>query len=230
MTFLRTLAATAVVFVPHMTLAQGFEGAELSAEMLAYTEDTNLGASSYAGGLEFGIIAGIGVGANIARHNWRGEDGNSTSYTLHGMYDVTSTATAGLFVAQDRRDAGDTDIYGIEGATSLSGIGIEGFLGRYDGTLGTGTMLGVNGAFGFTDALSATASAGIINGEDDISMSTVSLGGEYSFGTGPTVYAELGQQDLGEDPATFVSVGARIALGQGTTFGGRGLTDLLPGF
>lgn len=230
MTFLRLAAATAVVFLPHAALAQGFEGAELSAGMLAYTEDTNLGASSYAGGLEFGLIAGIGVGADIARHTWRGEDGNSTSYTLHGMYDVTPDATAGLFIGQDRRDLGNTDLYGLEGATSIAGIGIEGFAGRFDGDLGTGTMLGLNGAFAFSDALAATASVGVVNGIGDATMNTVALGGEYSFGSGPTVFAEIGQQDLGDDPATFVSLGARIDLGQGTTFGARGLTDLLPGF
>lgn len=229
MIIIRFVAASAAVLAPHLAAAQGFSGAELSAGMLAYTEDTNLGASSYAGSLEFGLFAGIGVGADIARHTWRGEEGNSTSYTLHGMYEVTPDATAGLFVGQDRRDLGETDVYGIEGATSISGIGIEGFVGRYDGDLGTGTMLGLNGAFAFTDALSATAAAGVVNGEG-ATMNTVSLGGEYSFGSGPIVYAEVGQQDLGDDPATFISLGARIELGQGTTFGGRGLTDLLPGF
>lgn len=228
MKFTQTALFAALVAAPVVAFGQGFEGAELSAGMMAWTEDTNLGAASYSGGLEFGVISGIGIALDISRHNWRGEDGNSTTYTLHGLYDVSPAATAGLFVAQDRRDLGNTDIYGLEGATTVSGISVEGYLGRIDGDLGTGTLLGVNGGFAFSDALSATASAGVVNLAE--SYTSLSLGGEYRFGSGPTVFAEIGRSDLGGDPATSVTLGARIDLGAGTTFGARGITDILPGF
>lgn len=228
MNFTRIALIAAVSAAPTFALAQGFTGAELSAGMMAWSDDTDLGASSYSGGLEFGVISGIGVAADISRHNWRGEEGNSTSYTLHGLYALTNDATVGVFVGQDRRDLGNTDVYGIEGATSISGIEIEGYLGRFDGVLGDGTILGLDGAFAFTDAISATASAGIVNADD--SMTSLSLGGEYRFGSGPTVFAEIGRADITGESENFVTIGGRIELGQGTTFGARGLTDILPGF
>jgi hypothetical protein len=177
---------------------------------------------------EFGIVPGISVAADFAYHGFRGLDGNSSTLTVHGLYDLSPTATVGLFYGQDRRDGGDSDLYGIEGATTLSGISVDGYLGRYEGDLGEGTLLGVNGAFAFTDAISATASAGIVNADEN--WKRLSIGGEYQFGNGPTVFAEVGKFDGDVDGENFISIGARIELGQGTTFGPRGITEILPGF
>lgn len=223
-----TVFAAALVAVPSVTFAQGFVGAELSGSMMAYSSDTDLGETMYNGGLEFGIVPGLSVAADFAYHGFRGLDGNSSTLTVHGLYDLTQTATVGLFYGQDRRDAGDSELYGIEGATTLSGIAVDGYLGQFDGDMGTGMLLGVNGAFAFTDAISATASAGIINGDEN--WKRISIGGEYQFGNGPTVFAEVGKYDGDVDGENFISIGARIELGQGTTFGPRGITEILPGF
>ncbi len=220
--------ASAFAAVPTLTLAQGFVGAEISGSMLAYSSDTDMGETNYNGGLEFGIVPGISVAADFAYHGFRGLDGNSSTLTVHGLYDLSPTATVGLFYGQDRRDGGDSDLYGIEGATTLSGISVDGYLGRYEGDLGEGTLLGVNGAFAFTDAISATASAGIVNADEN--WKRLSIGGEYQFGNGPTVFAEVGKFDGDVDGENFISIGARIELGQGTTFGPRGITEILPGF
>lgn len=223
-----SVIAAAFAALPSLALAQGFVGAELSGSMMAYSSDTDLGETTYNGGLEFGIVPGLSVAADFAYHGFRGLDGNSSTLTVHGLYDLTPTATVGLFYGQDRRDAGDSDLYGIEGATTLSGIQVEGYLGQFDGDIGQGTLLGVNGAFAFTDAISATASAGIVNGDEN--WKRLSIGGEYQFGNGPTVFAEVGKYDGDVDGENFISIGARIELGQGTTFGPRGITEILPGF
>ena len=223
-----SVIAAAFAALPSLALAQSFVGAELSGSMMAYSSDTDLGETAYNGGLEFGIVPGLSVAADFAYHGFRGLDGNSSTLTVHGLYDLTPTATVGLFYGQDRRDAGDSDLYGIEGATNLSGIQVEGYLGQFDGDIGQGTLLGVNGAFAFTDAISATASAGIVNGDEN--WKRLSIGGEYQFGNGPTVFAEVGKYDGDVDGENFISIGARIELGQGTTFGPRGITEILPGF
>ncbi|MCC7319598.1 MAG: hypothetical protein IT542_01330 [Rubellimicrobium sp.] len=218
----------ALLVAPTVTLAQGFSGAELSAGMMAWSEDTNLGASSYAGGVGFDLVAGIGVEADISRHNWRGVEGNSTAYTLHATYGIVPGTTIGVFAGQDRREAGDSTLYGIEGATTLGGFDLSGYLGQVDGASGTGSILGLDASFAFSDALAATARAGVV--DDGTSMSSIALGGEYRFGQGPVVFAQVGRSDESGTAATYVTLGGRIELGDGTAFGPRGLTDVIPGF
>lgn len=228
MKIFHTTAVAAFVMLPGLAAAQGFTGADLSASMLGLTSDTNVGAASYEGGLQFGIVPGIAIEADIARHNFRGEDGNSSSYTLHATYDIGFETTAGIYIGQDKRDAGNTDVYGIEGASAFGGVEVNGFFGRYDGTFGTGTMMGVNGAFPLTAEFTATGRAGLVNGVDD--MTSAAIGGEYQVFGGPSIFAEVGRSDFDGNGDTFVTLGAKIAVGNGTTFSGRGITDLFPNF
>jgi len=51
--------------------AQGFKGAELSAEILAFTEDTDLGETTYEGSVEFGVFGGFSVAADLSYHGFR---------------------------------------------------------------------------------------------------------------------------------------------------------------
>lgn len=227
-TFLHSAAAVALLAIPAAASAQGFTGASLEAGVLAYTNDTDFGATSYAGGAEFGIIPGLAVGADIARHNLRGEDGNATAFTLHGLYGLGPDFTAGLYIGQDRRDAGNTDFYGAEVAMRISGIEAEGFFGRYEGQIGEGTMVGIDGAFLLTNEFSATGRAALVNGPED--MTSVSVGGEYRFYQGPALFAEVGRSNFDGNGDTFIAVGAKIDIGSGTSFSGRGITDIFPNF
>lgn len=228
MKFLQSTAILAFVALPGLAGAQGFTGAELSAGVIAYADDTDFGATSYAGGAQFAIIPGLAAGANISRHNLRGEDGNSTSFTLHGLYELGPDFTAGLFIGQDLRDAGDTDFYGAEVAARISGIEVESFFGRYEGQIGEGTMIGLDGDFLLTNEIAAIGRAALVNGRED--MTSVAVGGEYRFYQGPAVYAEIGRSDFDGNGDTFIAVGAKIDLGSGTAFSGRGITDIFPNF
>lgn len=230
MNFTQAALAAIVIFAPTIGLAQGFEGAELSAGILAYSDDTDLGETNYHGGLEFGITPLIGVGADFHYNGFRGRDENSTGFTLHGLYGLNDTATLGLFFGQDRRDDGTTDVYGIEGAAFLPGAEVQGYLGQFDGWMGAGTMIGVDGSFAFTDSIAAIGSAGVVNFDEAESTSRLSLGGEYRFAGGPAVFAELGRIDDGTGNENFLAIGGRIELGQGTTFGPRGIAGIIPGF
>ncbi|WP_210528321.1 hypothetical protein [Rubellimicrobium arenae] len=211
-----------------MAAAQGFAGAEISTELLAYADDLDLGEKEYRGALEFDIYSGFGAAADLSYHNSRelGLGGHNT--TLHGFYDRLPMATVGLYVGRDSNDDDETNLYGVEAATEVMGGNIQGSLGSYNGDDGDGGMLSVDARYGFGN-FAATGFAGGLTG--DIEGSRLALGGEYQLGLGPTLYAEVGRRSVDEDPEAYVSVGARLAIGPkaGTTFDSRSLFEILPG-
>jgi len=228
MTITRSICAAALLAAPGLALAQGFEGAELSAHVAALSNDSKLGVASYAGGIQIGLFAGISAGVDIAAHDWRGISGRSNTYTLHGIYELFPGTSVGAYLGQER--SGDTraTTYGIEGATELAGIDLAGHLGRWEADAASGTTLGIEGSFALGQAFALTGGLGAVSGDEDVT--TVSLGGEYRFGGGPVVFAGIAHETADDESDTYLSLGARVELGNGTTFGSRGLSANRPLF
>ncbi|MBP1804270.1 hypothetical protein [Rubellimicrobium aerolatum] len=225
---LRSALAALLALVPGLAAAQGFSGAEISAELLAFGDGLDLGEKEYRGALEFEVWGGFGAAADLSYHNSSGIGLGGHNATLHGFYDRLGLATVGGYIARDTKDESDIGLYGVEAATELMGGSVQGALGGYGGDDGEGAMLSVAGRYGFGN-FAATGFAGGVSG--DVEGSRLALGGEYQLGMGPTLYAELGRRSEDDDPKTYVAVGARLAIGPkaGTTFDSRSLFEILPG-
>ena len=222
--------ATALAWVTACGVqAQGFEGAQISAETLAFAEDSDFGSTTYSGGLQFGIAGGIGVGADLSYYGFRTLGLDARNATVHGIYTLNPATTAGLFIGQDSQNGVTADIYGIEGQGSFGGTTIEGYLAQIDGDGGSGTLVGVSGSLTLGQALALSGSFG--QADLDGQINRLALGAEYQLGLGPTLYAELGRISADDDSENYVSIGARLAIGpnNGTTFGSRSLFDIVPG-
>lgn len=209
--------------------AQGFSGAEISAEILAFTDDLDLGETEYRGAMEFDLFGGVGAAADLSYHGFRGLETDGRNLTLHGFYDGLGIATLGLFYGRDTVEDDGVDLYGFEAASSLYGAEVEGALGRYDGDDATGAILAGDIRYGF-GSFAATGFAGALAG--DIEASRLALGGEYQLGgAGPTFYAEVGHRSVEDEGEAYVSLGARLGIGpkQGTTFDSRSLWEVIPG-
>lgn len=210
--------------------AQGFEGAEISAETLAYSDENDFGSTTYSGGLEFGVGGGIGIGADLSYYGFDALGLDARNATLHGIYAINPITDIGLFVSQDSFDGRDTESYGIEGLASFGGTTVEGYLGQLDGDLADGTMIGVTGSISLFGGFSANVGFDQANLDDKVNR--LSIGGEYQFGLGPVLYAEYGKVDDGSLDETYLSIGARLSIGpnQGTTFSSRSIFEIVPGF
>ena len=210
-------------------LAQGFSGAEISAEIGARTDDFDLGSTLYAGGAEFGFTPNIGIAAGFSNYGLRGLDGSGSGYSLHGLYRMGNGIALGLFLGRDTLQDTDYDFAGVEAATNLSGLSVEGYFGQYQGG-GEGSFLGVEAAYLLQRGIEISGSFDTVAG--DTERTRLALGGAYRFGNGPQVFAELGTMDDAGDGGTFLTLGAKIGLGPngGTTFGQRGLLQSLGGF
>jgi len=220
------LAALAVAFGSGAQ-AQSFSGAEISAEALAFSDDSDFGQTTYNGSLEFSVFGGFSVAGDLNYYGFRGFGGNSTGATLHGLYSLGPDTAVGLFYGQDWTDTDTLDHYGVEGSTRFGGIGVEGFVGMVNGSVDA-TMLGVSGNYDIGNVFTATADFGLVDA-DSGSTTRASIGGEMTLFNGPQVYAELGQISTDINDEAFISLGARIALGPqgGTTFDSRGLFEIL---
>jgi hypothetical protein len=210
--------------------AFGFEGAQISAETLAYSDENDFGSTTYSGGLEFGVGGGIGVGADLSYYGFDALGLDAQNLTLHGLYNINPITDVGLFVSQDSYDGLDTQSYGIEGLASFGGTTVEGYLGKLDGDLAEGSMIGVNGSISLFGGFSANI--GFDQASLDSKVNRMSIGGEYQLGMGPVLYAEYGKVDDGDLDETYLSFGARLTIGpnQGTTFSSRSVFEIVPGF
>lgn len=227
MNILRTALAALLAVPPGLAAAQGFAGAEVSAEILGFAEDPDLGETRYSGGAEFDLFGGLSVEADLAYHGFRGFDSDGRNATLHAIYGFGQATDLGLFYGNDDFD-GSTGILGIEGATTVRGFDLDAALGSYDGDAASGGMASIGLSYDF-GSFAATGFAGTLSG--DIEASRVSVGGAYRLGRGPTLFAEVGRIGVEGETDTFVSLGARVAIGPngGTTFGNRGLFEIVPG-
>jgi hypothetical protein len=225
-----TLAAILALTGATGAFAQGFEGAEISAEIRAQTEDFDLGSTVYSGGLQFGITPNIAVSAGFSHYGYRGLDGDGSGYDLHGIYRLGGGTTVGLFLGRDSIENVDHDFAGVEAARTFAGIDFQGYLGAWDSDAGGGTLMGLRGDFDLARAFTLSGSFDSVAGDTD--SNRLAIGAAYQIGQGPEVFAELGTLSDDSDGGAFVTLGARIALGAqgGTTFGQRGVLDALGGF
>lgn len=230
------LAAGGAAFLYSPVLAQGFSGAELSVETFAFTDDFDIGHTSYSGGAEYALSRSFGVAANFSYFGLSALDTDATNLTIHGLYHLGGAATVGLFIGREWTDGVGADIYGLEGGTEFAGGTVEGFVGQIDGTDRDGTMLGLSGRYDFTDAIAATAELGRASLGEETNLTRLSVGGAYALAPGLDLYGNLGQitgESGGADAEeTFIGIGARVSFGanRGTTFGARSQYDIIPGF
>lgn len=227
-----TLAALAAV--PVVAVAQEFRGAELSAEVLGFSEDDGpINQTTYRGSLEGGI-GPFGVAADLSFYALDGDD--VRGLTLHVIYDGLDVATLGAFYARETIDGEAADTIGLEAARSFGALDAQGYVAFSEDDAVDVRLFGLDGRVDLSSSLSLTGQADLLDG-DGGAFSRVAVGGEYRLASGPAFYAEVGRlgssdDDLGDSSNTFFGIGARIAIGPrgGTTFDPRGAVETLSGF
>ena len=231
-------AATAAVLLAAAStsaMAQGITGGELGIEYNVPTDGSDLGGTTYSGGIEYGFLQTFSVSGNAAGYKLDGVSTTASNVTLHGSYHLSSSASVGAFYARDSVDGGDANIYGVEGGTEFMGGDVGGYIAKADGEDGDGTLFGVEGSYGLPSGFSVIGEADLFR-IDDVTLSQVAIGGEYQMQAGPEFYAQIGRitGDVGTDSDSvgFIGIGARVAFGssRGTTFTNRSIFEVLPGF
>jgi hypothetical protein len=212
-------------------LAQGFSGGDLRIDAYAYSEGDDIGAVNYSGGLEYALNRNISIAGDISSYDFGVLSSSVTNFTLHGIYHMNDTTSVGAFVGTERTDDDDVTLYGLEAGYGMGALEVEGYFAMYDDDGGS-NVLGASGSYQITNNIAAIANIGLADVEGD-SISRFSLGAEYGFNAGPSVYAEVGSLSIGDVDDSFVGLGASIEFGSngGTTFDRRGIfASVIPGF
>lgn len=235
---IRVSGATALLLVAMATgaSAQSFKGAEISGELLTFSEGEDFTANNYRGSLEFGVFGPFGVQADLSFYDLEDAD-TVRNTTLHLTYDALALATVGAFYARDSVDGEAATMWGLEAGKSAGPFGGEAYLGFGDDEGDGFRAFGFDGAVDIGGRFSLTASAAALDG-DGGGLSRLSAGAEWRWGdNGPAVYAEVGRLSVGADgfdseSTRFIGLGGRIAIGpnRGTTFESRGLFEVLGSF
>lgn len=206
--------------------AQGLSALELSVETLVWSDEGSTGQTTYGGGIEFAITPGLAVAAQLASYG----AADATNTTIHAIYGI-SGFDIGLFAARDSVEAGTIDTIGLEGAMGFGAASVQGYFGYVDGLATDGTMGGVSGRYELGSGFAATGAFGFA--DVDVSGNRIAVGAEYAIGAGPVVFGELGRINLdGGTDDTYLTIGARVTVGpnSSTTFSGRSLYEILPGY
>ncbi|RYH02771.1 hypothetical protein EU805_09215 [Salipiger sp. IMCC34102] len=215
-------------------LAQGVTGGQLGIDYNVPLDGSDFGDVSYSGGLEYGFAPFASASINARGVNSDNADDTGTNVTLHGTYHLNDLTSFGLFVARDGVDDFEATLVGLEGGADLLDGKVGGYLGTVTGDA-DGTIVGVDGGYGITPAISAIGNVDYAD-TDDAEFGQIAIGAEYRMLRGPSVYAKLGQASrdtaAGDDSYGFVSLGVEVAFGaaRGTTFDTRSLLDVVPGF
>jgi hypothetical protein len=227
------VAASPIILSATHATAQGFTGGDLGIKLFVLSEDSDIGHTRYFGSGEFAITPSFAIAGDFASYRSNAISTNATVFMLHGIYHFDRTTSFGLFLGQERADEGNYDTYGVEAATNFMGATLEGFVGQSRAD-DVATFVGAAAEYPLMNQITLTGDVGFV-GLDGDNFTRLSAGAEYALAVGPTLYAEAGllgtDVDGSSDSATFIGIGARLDFGPngGTTFGRRGLFEIVPG-
>ncbi len=233
---IRTITVVACAFcLPTLAAAFDVTGGDVSIGHSVFVDDTDVARSSLEGSVElgFGRSFGLQVDAGINHFNFVGE--NTTTVTVHGIYRLGDSTSAGLFIGADEVENESLSFIGAEVGHEFGRAGIEGYFAVSDEADSLGDAIGVSGKFQATDTIEVGASLDRLDlgGGDDLTR--FGLRGDLAVGEQTGLFAEVGSLNLdsggASDSEAFVGVGATFSFGanQGATFDRRGLSRLLPG-
>ena len=231
------LTNTAVVLaaVASPVVAQGITGGSLGIEWGAPTDLETLGSTTYRSAVEYSFNHNMGISADLSGYSFNSTEDNGTSLTLHGIYHLSDSASAGVFVGADSANGTGNPVYGIEAGSEILEGHVEGYVGLLDSD-NAATLFGISGEYDVINGFAAIGSFDLSSSDDGDGVNRFAIGTEYTMVNGPSFFAEVGQTNLDtsgvSSSATFIGVGAKVAFGagRGTTFGPRSAFETTSGF
>lgn len=177
----------------------------------------------------------MGISADLSGYSFNSTEDNGTSLTLHGIYHLSDSASAGVFVGADSANGTGNPVYGIEAGSEILEGHVEGYVGLLDSD-NAATLFGISGEYDVINGFAAIGSFDLSSSDDGDGVNRFAIGTEYTMVNGPLFFAEVGQTNLDtsgvSSSATFIGVGAKVAFGagRGTTFGPRSAFETTSGF
>ncbi|GGO32119.1 hypothetical protein GCM10010991_19130 [Gemmobacter aquaticus] len=212
-------------------------GGRVGLEYSAFTDDTDYAKAGIEGALQFGLTPMFSVQTDLGLHRLNEVGETAITGTLHGIADIDGMSSAGAFLGVDSFAGSSVRHIGLEYGREVGMGSMEGYLQYADRADSDGFVLGVSGEMPvMDDTIWVGGRLDHADLDSDLSMTRYGINGSYRFGTGSSASVELGALSgdadlLGDDAEVYVRLGLDFRFGpkNGTDFGPRGLTQLLPG-
>ncbi|WP_045388139.1 hypothetical protein [Falsirhodobacter sp. alg1] len=215
-------------------LALDFTGGTVTLGYSALSDDGDLSKAGVAGQFEFGLTPQFGVQGDVGVTKFFDIGETMHDLTVHGIYHTNPNVAMGVFYGAES-GVGDTQrFYGFEVAQHSTPISAELYLGRADRSDLDGMIGGLSGRY----ALTPDFGVGLAYDRADLEhqdLSRVALQADYAVLPNLKLGGEIGSFDGDTDTLsgreTYIGLNAEFTFGrQGdTTFGRRGVLNLIPG-
>jgi hypothetical protein len=236
---MRTLATAFVLTLsPAVAMAQGisFEGATLGLD-INHNSTFNYSEGELEGSVELGFGPAFSVQLDLALWDYDGADSDDFyGYGLHGIYDIGTATSVGLFYSQDTWNLDTYDYVGIEGkhvfgAGGARPLTVEAFYGDYteqDSSPYEISIAGLDVDWAVGAGFSVNGKVLSVSGDDNVTI--LGIGGEYALAQGPRVGLGYQHQDHDSFEQDVWSLSLAYDLQGGVTFKQRKWVDALPAY
>ena len=228
--------ALIVALFPVTVLAEGsVRGAELGFTWSGLVEGQERHKNNLAleGGVEYGFTPGFSAQLDVAQHHFTNSNKEATNVTLHAIGHVNDGFAVGGFLGHEWVRGNHMEHYGLEATHDFGLLTVEGnaTLLKNDGN--DATILGLDGRYALSDALSLGARIENVNAYSAAKPDTTAIDATigYAMPSGVRIDGSLGVVD-GNQMHRELTVGLGVKLlmgGNGVTFGKRGLSQAIIG-
>ncbi|WP_444459977.1 hypothetical protein [Rhodobacter capsulatus] len=226
--------ALVAALLPVAALAEGsVRGAELGFTWSGLAEGQQRHKNNLAleGAVEYGFTPGFAAQLDVAQHHFTNSNDEATNVTLHAIGHVNDGFAVGGFLGHEWVGGNHMEHYGLEATHDFGLLTVEGnaTLLKNDGN--DATILGLDGRYALTDALSLGGRVKTVNADhgSDTTAFDATLG--YAMPSGVKIDGSLGLVDGNQsDRELTVGLGVKLLMGgNGVTFGKRGLSQSIIG-
>ncbi|SDW20266.1 porin [Litoreibacter albidus] len=232
---IHALAALALCATIQPAAAFELTGGSVDLGYSAFADDTDFSKLSLQGSVEAAFTRNFGAQLDLSYHDFNFVNDSGSNMTLHALYHVNEVASLGLFYGRDSDGSTDIDFYGIEGGYEFNNFDAEMYLATGEEAGISGNMFGLEGRYAINEKTGLGGSIDRVNFDGGVDATRIGVKVDHDLTETFNLNAEVGTARLSvpglSGTETFVGIGAQFKFGaeRGTTFGKRGLLDLIPG-
>ncbi|WP_114287184.1 porin [Candidatus Halocynthiibacter alkanivorans] len=231
------IAASSIVALSAVSAsAQQITGGEASITYSAFSDNTDLSATSLDASLEFGISRELGLQLDMGSRSFNTADETAQNYVLHGIYNTSESVSLGVFYGIDRLDGENADIYGLEMGAEMGALDLEAYWARGDLDSDTGDGFGIAGRTKLANGTTLGLRYESVDFGGVLELSNFAVEADYAISDTVSLNASYGTAEWVAGGTTildepFFAIGATFTFGaeRGTTFGKRSVFSILPG-
>ena len=215
--------------------AQQITGGEASITYSAFSDNTDLSATSLDASIEVGFRREIGLQLDMGSRSFNTSDETAQNYVLHGIYNTSESVSLGAFYGVDRFNGETIDIYGFEVGAEMGALDLEAYWARGDIDGDTGDGFGVAGRTELAGGTSLGLRYETVDLGGVLELSNLAVEADYAVSDTVSLNTSFGTAEFDYSGTTidepFFAIGATFTFGaeRGTTFGKRSVFSTLPG-